>query len=427
MTPRRISTAFGLWTALLAPAQFLASPAGATEGYFQHGYGMVSQFLGGAGAAYSQDAMAQALNPAGLVGLDNQVNLGVSFFSPRRGFTGRNGTNPARLVGNGSDDSRAKLFLIPNAAANYKIDNKSAVGVALYGNGGMNTTYTHATCSLGAPGVFCDGNTGVDLTQIFLQFTYAREIFKGVSLGVAPIFAGQLFEAKGLRTFSSFSADSAHLSNNGYDVSFGVGGRFGVQAKLPANIQIGAAYQLRTYMTKFDKYAGLFSDQGAFDIPPAVQAGISWKPIPDVTLLFDYRRIWYSQVDAVGTKFFFPSPGRMLGDDHGPGFGWNDTDIFKFGVQWDINKKWTVRAGYSYTDQPIDGSEVLFNILAPGVIEHHFTGGVTYSMSDDVKVHFGGFFTPRTKVSGVNPFDTSQTIELEMYQIQVAGGVAFRF
>jgi len=138
----RASTTFALWAALLAPAQILTSPAGATEGYFQHGYGMASQFLGGAGAAYSQDAMSQALNPAGLVGLDNQVDLGLSFFSPRRGFTGTNGTNPARLVPNDKVDSRSKLFLIPNAAVNYKIDSQSAVGVAFYGNGGMNTNYS---------------------------------------------------------------------------------------------------------------------------------------------------------------------------------------------------------------------------------------------------------------------------------------------
>ena len=430
MTFRRKSTALVLWAALLAPAQILTTPAMATEGYFQHGYGMVSQFMGGTGAAYSQDAMSQALNPAGLVGLDSQVNLGLSFFSPRRGFTGEGGTAPTRLVPNSTVDSKSKLFLIPNAAMNYKIDSKSAFGVAFYGNGGMNTTYAaaDATCSAGAPGVFCDGMSGVDLTQVFLQFTYAREIVKGVSLGVAPILAGQLFEANGISSFSTFSADAANLSDNGYDTSFGVGARFGVQAKLPADIQIGAAYQLRTYMTKLDKYAGLFAGQGSFDIPPAVQACISWKPVKDVTLLFDYRRIWYSQVDAVGNKFAFPSgPGTFLGDDNGPGFGWNDANIFKVGAQWDINKEWTVRAGYSYTDQPIDGSEVLFNILAPGVMEHHITAGVTHAISDDVKVHLGGFYAPKTKVSGANPFDPGQTIELEMYQFQVAAGVAFRF
>lgn len=429
MTFRKNSGALALWAALLTPAQFLTSPAGATEGYFQHGYGMVSQFMGGAGAAYSQDAMSQATNPAGLVGLDNQVNLGLSFFSPQRGFTGKDGTNPGRLVPNTRVDSKAKLFLIPNAAANYKIDAKSAIGVAFYGNGGMNTTYSaaDATCSAGAPGVFCDGKTGVDLNQAFLQFTYAREIFKGVSLGVAPIVAMQLFEAKGLTSFSGFSSDPANLTNEGTDVSFGIGGRFGVQAKLPANIQLGAAYQMRTYMTKFDKYAGLFAEQGSFDIPPALQAGISWKPVEAVTLLFDYRRIWYSQVDAVGNKFFFPSPGKQLGDDDGPGFGWNDANIFKVGAQWDIDKEWTVRAGYSYTDQPIDGSEVLFNILAPGVMEHHITAGVTYSMSEDIKLHLGGFYAPKSTVSGANPFDPAQTITLHMYQFQVAAGVAFRF
>ncbi len=57
----------------MLPAAILAlgvvtgwAPAQATEGYFQHGNGAVSKALAGAGVAYSQDAMGQVLNPAGL-------------------------------------------------------------------------------------------------------------------------------------------------------------------------------------------------------------------------------------------------------------------------------------------------------------------------------------------------------------------------
>ncbi len=430
---------------LLVPAIAMAltglaatgTPAQATEGYFQHGFGALSKMMAGTGAAYSQDAMSQALNPAGLVGIDNQLNADISFFSPHREFDAEGGTLPQRLVPNDKVKSDREIFFIPSIAASYQIDDLSAVGVALYGNGGMNTEYDggDATCSLGLGGVFCDGTAGVDLMQGFLQFTYAREIpqlevpgvLEKFSIGGGPIVAYQRFEAQGISTFGAFSSNPNKVSNNGHDESFGLGARFGIQAELPANVGLGATYQLRTYMSKFDDYKGLFAEQGDFDIPPALQVGVSWNPIPELTLLFDYKRIWYSDVAAVGNNFSIPAPGTLLGEDDGIGFGWNNTNIFKFGAQWQVDDQWTVRAGYSYTDQPIDDSEVLFNILAPAVIEHHITGGVEYKLNESHTLQLGGMFAPESTQSGRNPFDPSQKIELKMYQFEVTLGYAWHF
>jgi long-chain fatty acid transport protein len=416
--------------AIMAAAGLATTPAQATEGYFQHGYGAVSKFLAGAGVAYSQDAAAQILNPAGLVGVDNQVNVDLSLFGPRREISASGGLGTG-FVPNDTVESDSKYFVIPNIAASYQIDDVSALGVALYGNGGMNTDYDDIARSSGCPpggtGVFCAGTAGVDLMQAFLQVTYAREVIDGVSVGAGPILAFQRFEAKGISSFAPFSSDPANLSDNGHDESFGFGARFGVQAELPGNVGLGIAYQMRTYMDEFDDYKGLFAEQGDFDIPPALQVGVSWKPVEDVTLLFDYRRIWYSTIDSVGNEGGFPAISAPLGDDDGPGFGWEDADIFKIAAQWAADDRWTLRAGYSYTDQPIPSSEVLFNILAPAVIKHHFTAGVTYQLNESHSLHLGGFYAPEAEVSGSNPFDPSQEIELKMYQFEITAGWAMRF
>ena len=410
-------------------------PAQATEGYFQHGYGTVSKALAGAGAAYSQDAMTMAVNPAGLAHIDDQVVVGAAGFSPMRSFTG-SGTESQSAVMTGTFDSENEFFIIPNVAASYRLDDASVIGVALYGNGGMNTEWPATARSAtacppsGGIGVFCAGKAGVDLTQIFFQPTYAREIFDGISVGVGPIFAVQSFEATGLNSFAMFSADSSNLSNNGHEISYGFGGRVGVQAELTDQIRIGGGYQMRTYMSEFEEYAGLFAEQGDFDIPPAVQVGVSFQPIDEVTLLFDYRHIWYSQVDAVGN----PGPtggadlaARGLGGDNGVGFGWNDVNIFKVAAQWEVDDAWTLRAGYSYTEDPIDSSEVLFNILAPAVIKHHITAGLSYVISDQATLNFAGLYAPSTEVSGVNPMATGQTIEIEMHQFEASVGLTWKF
>ncbi len=407
-----------------------SAPAQATEGYFQHGFGAVSKALAGAGVAYSQDAMGQALNPAGLVDVEDQLNIGVSAFSPMRNITGSGtqATNSAVPLGNFDSDN--ELFPIPNFGVSYRLNDASSIGIAVYGNGGMNTEWEAMPHISGGDGVYGGGRSGVDLSQTFIQPTYAYRISDGFSVGIAPIFAIQAFEAKGLSPFAGFSDSPNKLSNNDHDISYGFGGRIGFQFAPIDTVNIGGAYQFRTYMTEFDEYAGLFAEQGDFDIPPTVQVGVSWKPIDEVTLLFDYRRIWYSDIASVGN----PGPRngldlatRRLGPDNGIGFGWEDVNIFKFGAQWDVNEDLALRAGYSLGENPISSSEVLFNIIAPGVIEHHITGGLSYKVTENSTINVGAFYAPASSVSGPNPLSPGNTIELEMSQFEFTVGWGWKF
>lgn len=86
----------------------------------------------------------------------------------------------------------------------------------------------------------------------------------------------------------------------------------------------------------------------------------------------DYQRINYSGVPSIGN----PSTNRaQLGSANGPGFGWKDVGVFKLGVQWQATPKLALRAGYNKSQNPIEGRDVTFNILAPGVITSHVTLG----------------------------------------------------
>ena len=70
----------------------------------------------------------------------------------------------------------------------------------------------------------------------------------------------------------------------------------------------------------------------------------------------------------------------------------------EFGVQWQIDPRWTVRAGYNRSENPIRPEDVTFNILAPGVMEDHYTAGLTYSMGKDGDI--SAFYMYAPEVSG---------------------------
>jgi long-chain fatty acid transport protein len=420
--------------ACLAAGLGAAGMAQATNGYFSHGYGTTAKGLAGAGVAFSQDSQAAATNPAGMVHVGDRIDLGIALFSPRReytvtgnpsGFPGTFGLQPGK-VKSGSD-----YHLIPHFGWNKMLDADSSVGLTVYGKGGMNTDYP--TNAMG--GTFYAGETGVNLMQLFVAPTYARNL-GAVSVGIAPIVAYQRFSAKGLGSFADFSTDPANLSDRGNDSSWGWGVRLGVQGEVAPGFRVGASYQTKMSMGEFDSYRGLFAEQGGFDIPANLTVGMAWDVTPTSTVVFDVQRIWFSDIDSIGNPIMpnlggcmMGNPAMCLGGDEGPGFGWKDVTVAKIGYQWQSSPDWTWRLGYSYGKQPIRDSEVLFNILAPAVMEHHLTFGFTRSFGSDNELNFAAMYAPSVSQSGANPLEApgQQEIELKMRQFEIEASYAWKF
>ena len=85
-----------------------------------------------------------------------------------------------------------------------------------------------------------------------------------------------------------------------------------------------------------------------------------------------------------------PGPGSgLLGANNGLGFGWNDINVYRIGLQYRVDSQWTIRSGYSWNDSPISNREILFNVLAPAVIKRHITFGISYTPTPDSEWSLG--------------------------------------
>jgi long-chain fatty acid transport protein len=425
-----------------AVAAGLAAPmsAFATNGYFSHGYSAKSKALAGGGSALPQDAMAAADNPAGMVKVGERMDLGLSIFSPSdRGYKVSGGFSgpPAFSLELGDFKSDNDFFLIPHFAYNWMLNADSSIGLTIYGNGGMNTEYNTSKYTIAAggpctePGTYYCGTAGVNLEQLFTNVSYSRKINDKNSWGVSAILAYQRFKATGLGTFGlqGFSSDPSNLTNNGTDTSTGFGAKIGWLGEISPGLTLAASYQTKMSMSEFDKYKGLFAEQGDFDIPATWTLGLAWKIASTGTLTFDVQGIQYSDVKSIANPLLpnlVSAPGN-LGTDNGAGFGWEDIVVYKLGYQWSTNPDWTWRVGVSTGDQPIPNSEVLFNILAPGVMETHVTGGFTYNIGSNNEFTMAAMYAPESKVSGTNPLDPAQQIELYMSQWELTASYAWKF
>ncbi len=432
----------------IAVSSVLVSPVvNATNGYFMHGVSTKEKGMAGAGAAFSQDALASATNPAGMAFVGERLDVGLSVFSPSpRSYT-VTGTlqapNPPMMpLGSGINatpgveyESDSDFFFIPNIGYNWQIDDTTTVGVAVYGNGGMNTDYP-ASSTPGGAGTFGDGTTGINLEQAFFNVSIANKISDKHAIGASVLLVGQKFSAKGLNGFGAagFSVDPANLSSGKDDTAIGVGLKFGYQGEVSDGVRVGASYQSKVKMSDFDKYAGLFVNGGNFDTPVTYTIGIAIDVGSSGVIVADVQEIKYSGVASISNPlsnlFLFCNPGDAtgcLGGTNGAAFGWEDMTVYKIGYQIDVGSS-TLRVGYSHADQPIPESEVFFNVLAPAVIEEHITLGWTMRVGDNQEFNIAGMYAPSNSVKGANPLDGGSTqIEIEMSQWEVQAGWAWRY
>lgn len=384
------------------------SSAWATNGYAPHGIGQRSQGMGGVGVAYSQDSLAGGINPAGMVHVGNRIDLGASLFMPQREATNL-------FTSDTFDANDSEYFLIPEFGYNRMLDANSSLGVSVFGTGGMNTDY-------GTNPGFGSGSAGVDFSQLFVVPTYAVKLNETHSVGIGLNLAVQAFEAMGLQGFDSPYASSSpgDVTNNGHDISYGAGLRIGWQGKVSDSVTLGATYQSRTYMTEFDDYAGLFAEQGDFDIPENYAIGIAVAVTPKMNIAFDIMRINYSDVNSIGNL----NIAALLGTDDGPGFGWEDQTVYKLGFDYAYSKDLILRAGLNHAESPIPGSQTTFNVLAPGVVEDHLTLGATWTLSGGDELTFSYMHAFENTEDG--DMTATGAYDLTMYQNSVGVGYTWK-
>jgi len=446
MRLRLIATVVVLALLALPPA------ARATDGYFSLGFGMKAKGMGGASTALAQDGFGGANNPATMAFVGNRFDIGVDVFMPHRSASRTGG---AAFGLDGSAESGSTQFLVPEIGLNHMLGPNLALGVSVYGNGGMNTDYpggqlpSPGACGPGTPpsgfnpqsgpyNLLCgNGALGVNMSQAMVAPTLAWQFAPGQAIGIAPVFAYQTFEIVGLQAFAGLSTSPSDLTNNGFDTSTGWGARLGYYGTFGEKFSLGATYATKVGMSKFTKYQGLFAEGGKFDIPENWSVGIAFKPTPQWVIAADYEEIYYSKVPSVGNPSSLilncagGDPTACLGGSHGAGFGWQDVTVWKLGVQVALDEAWTVRFGYNRSDNPILPQDVTINILAPGVVQNHFTAGATWSLDPHNELTTAVSYVQNNSVTGASLFNSflgaygvtanmSETIQMKQYSVGFA-------
>lgn len=405
----------------LTASTAMISAASATEGYFQTAFGARHSGMAGAGLAYITDSTGLGLNPAGIAGLDRQFNLGLTLFNPRRktiGY-GQPGLTPV-----GEVKSDKNWFPVPNISYVAPAGDYGTWGAGVFANGGMNTTYAAVDRDVqecgGGNGIFCGGKAGVDLMQAFITGGYGHQVNENLKLGVSAMIAVQRFKADGLGAFAAqgFSSDPANFTNRDGDMSTGFGVKIGATYDWE-KFSVAATYQPKINMSKFDKYAGLFAQGGDFDIPATYSVGGAFHLNEAFAIVADYRHVAYDKVASIGNT---PNVPAQFGSENGPGFGWDAVNSYKIGMEVKMSETFTYRIGFGFNNNPVSEDEVTLNVLAPGVVTRHISGGFTYEMGGGNSFNFAATYVPYKGIAGPGMLNPNHIVEIGMSQYMATFG-----
>jgi long-chain fatty acid transport protein len=380
--------------ALALLTAFLAARAPAA-GLYQDGAGSRAQAMGGTGTAAGNDpASALFDDPAGLSDLTKlMLQLGIDGAAAQGAFHDATNRDSTMAVSGVTGDAAAvipvgpvrfALGINPDIAARtdwrYRDAPGGADGLTSYGVRPDRSEIALLRSAAGVswqvlPGLSVGGNLGLLYNENVLETPYVfqtQRVLRTVKTLLKLNTDGYGWNGElGLRwrPISTVALSLAYTSESEIKTHGTATGNAGVQL---ARLGLGAARPDFQYDAQVDNV-----------FPQQLSAGIAWNPRPSLTLAAQFD--WIDWADAFTslpvhlTRGTDPDLNGLVGsnrlNDRTP-LHWRDQFVGRIGVEQTFAKHWSLRAGYSYANDPVPPGTL--TPLTAAISENTLTGGIGY-------------------------------------------------
>lgn len=334
----------------------------ATDGNELIGIGAVQKGTAGAGVAFPQDSTWALLNPASIVDLGKRLDISLEYLDLYRsmepdGFGLVVNPRPVKGVDHGA-------IFVPSVGMIIPLET-GTLGFGMFGVQGNKADYDHPRTTLG----LSRGNDRRSELQVAkIPISYGYRFDNGWAVGGSLLFDVTLFRTDTL-TLQLRPTEGNHKM----DIGLGIGLQLGLYKEWE-RFRFGATWTSRQAVQQYKEYEDLI--RWNLDLPEKWQVGVAWDVTPRLTLLADYKRQNWSDIRMFRRQ-------TIQG-----GLGWNNQDIYKIGAVYRPNDTWTVRAGFSGGNAPVDEEHVFGNALSPAIPRYHATLGFTRKLSERAEFHF---------------------------------------
>ena len=347
--------------------------ANANDGYALSAIGPAHRGIAGAGVSSPENSTWILVNPAGIAGMERQLDFYAEALLVER-FVIPRGVFPLVNVFAGKDVDDANLAFA-SFSLTFPLQNDWTLGTGLIALGGTSVNFDTPRTFLSVP-MNADRRSGYEVAQVPLIL--AKEFDNGWSVGFGVIGNVQRLRTDAL-TLNLRPAEGDHA----WDYAYGGGFALGVQWR-GEHWSLGGGYYSRQWVTDFKKYPDIIKYN--LDVPQRLQVGAGYHPNERWDFLLDYKFIHYSSVRQLGT-------GALRS-----GISWQDHHSVKAGVRFRPTERWTLRAGVSQGQSPIVDEAVFMNAQFPALVETMASAGFSYGIRENVDLHFAYSWTkPETR------------------------------
>jgi long-chain fatty acid transport protein len=416
---------------LVAASLAAAGQAWATNGMLMEGYGPIGLSMGGAAQAYDNGTAAMMNNPATLQLGENGTRADIAL-----GVLGPNVTSMGEKSGGTS-------YVMPAVGWVRKNDQYSW-GIGVFGQGGMGTEYPAG--SMNAAGTDQPVRSELAVGRVILPVSYKfnDRVNLGATLdytwasldmrmaamfsqmaGMSPMPTGQFAQMMGAIQQQPPSTVRIDFSDNndftGSAKSSGWTGKLGMTFRASQDLTLGLSYHLETRLgdmktgatattlTMGQPLSGRMVVHD-FQMPSVWAAGASWVATPRLQIVADVKRIDWSSV-MKNFRMTFESAQGMGTMGFTMPQNWKDQTVVSLGGAYKLDDAWTLRAGASFSDNPVPDGYV--HPLFPAIVKNHYTAGFGYRFNKTTSLDAAVSHAPKVTVNAAMlngaPITHSQT------------------
>ncbi len=231
----------------------------------------------------------------------------------------------------------------------------------------------------------------IELAAIYIQPTIAYQLNQKTSIGFGPtlVLGSVVFNRNLTTSLTDANGNRSNVTITAENVT-ALGYNLGILHKLSDKTSLGFGFRSEVIIEARDEVAdfediptalqGTFTD-GDFDadlpLPAELTLGIAYKFSGKLTLAFDFNRTYWGVYDELVIEF---DNGITSVNPR----NYEDSDIYRFGLQYRYNDKWMLRGGIYFDESPIpDGS---FAPETPRNDSIGYTAGATYAYSKNLEM-----------------------------------------
>jgi long-chain fatty acid transport protein len=178
------------------------------------------------------------------------------------------------------------------------------------------------------------------------------------------------------------------------DSAWGYGASVGVRYAINPTFALGAAYNSEMEFEDFE-----------WNTAHANPGLPNFGTAREVTLQLNFPATFTAGIAITpGDRLAIALDGKMINYEDTEGFaetlGFEDINVIALGVQYKATDRFTLRAGYNKSDNPIPAERTFFTVATPAIFEDHYTVGFGFQATDRMQLNATYYQVPENRISG---------------------------